>query len=211
MYTIKFPSCFLWVLDHSCDCISSYYRRLLKKFLYYFLVMSNFVITVTLCNNILSHFVHLSHFVITTCHTLLHFEMRIMSKNLCNLVVTLCNKIIISIYLPVYLDYISTSTRLMATILDMLVSLSKRQLPTKSRDPLISWSGRHVANEKRFISISKNFMTIKLDREVASDEKMLSTKSHNPLITWIKLSDHQITWQIKIIIFSFLWDLWSLN
>ena len=33
-YTVQFPSCFSWVLDHSCDCISSYYRRILKRFLY---------------------------------------------------------------------------------------------------------------------------------------------------------------------------------
>ena len=53
-YTVQFPSCFSWVLDHSCDCISSYYRRILKRFLYYFLVMFNFVITVTLCNTCLT-------------------------------------------------------------------------------------------------------------------------------------------------------------
>ena len=64
-----------------------------------------------------------------------------------------------------------------------------------------------MTNKERYISISTRPVATKRDREVASDEKMLSTKSHNPLITWA----HQVTRQMKNVIFPFLRDLWLFN
>ena len=71
----------------------------------------------------------------------------------------------------------------MATILGRLVSQGERPSPTKSCDPLITWSGDHATSEKRYIFVSTRPMATKFDREVTSDEMMLSKKSHNLLIT----------------------------
>ena len=61
--------------------------------------------------------------------------------------------------------------------------------PTKSRDPLIEWSGDHMTSEKHYISTFTRSVATKPDREVATDEKMLFTKSYNSLIR----GTHQVT------------------
>ena len=57
-----------------------------------------------------------------------------------------------------------------------------------SCDPLLTGSGDHVTNEKRYIFTPTRSMAAKPDSKVAFDEKILSTKSHNSLTTWT----HQI-------------------
>ena len=149
-------------------------------------VTSHFVIPDPHCNNNLSHIV-----IKLPCCTL---QYEICQVSLQNWVAILCNKMIISIfYLPTYLDYISTSTRRMTTMLTRLVSLGEGPSQTNLRDSFITWSGDYVTIEKRCIFTSTRLMATNLDREVASDEKMLPTKSYNSLITWT----HQVTWQTK--------------
>ena len=73
----------------------------------------------------------------------------------------------------------------------------------KSCDPLIRWSGDHMTNEMHYISTSTRHMATKFDMEIASDEWILSSVLHNLLIT----CTHQITWQIKNVIYQLPWGL----
>ena len=120
-------------------------------------------------------------------------------RSLRNWFVTLCNKIIILIYLSAFL-----STSIISLfpqgfyfyfhILDRVVIYGRGPPPTKSRDPLIRVLGDHITNEKGYISTFMIPMAIKLDRW-----KDVIHKAQNPLITWT----HQVTWQIKTLYFKF--------
>ena len=145
------------------------------------------------------------HFVIKLLCHILYYE--ICQKSSRKWVVTPCNKIITSIYLPIYLDHISTSTWLVATIFGRLMSSDEESPPTKSHNPLITWSGDHVTNGKRYIFTSTRVKAVNLDKEVAFDEKILPRKSRNSLSTW----SHEVTWLIKNVISPFPQDLWSPN
>ena len=132
--------------------------------------MSHFVIADTLCNN------NLSHFVIKLLCCTLQYE--ICQKSQQNWVVTLCNKITISISLTsnlprLYLFFYKTHGH---------YSWQSGGLRWTTISSKVTWSFDHVANEKCYISTSTMPTATKLDTEVASDEKMLSKKLHNPLI-----------------------------
>ena len=145
----------------------------------------------------------MSHFAIKLFWCTLYYDWR--QKCLRNWVVTLCNKIIISVYFPTYLDYISASTRLMVTILSRLVSYGERPPSTKSHNFLTTKSSDHVTNEKYYFSTSP--VATKLDREVACNGKILFTKSQNPMIE----STNRVTWQIGNVISPLSRDICSLN
>ena len=117
-------------------------------------------------------------------------------KSLRNWFVTLCNKIIILIYLSTFLStsIISLLPQRLYFILDRVVISGGGPPPTKSCDPLIRVLGDHVTNEKGYISTFMIPMAIKLDRW-----KDVIHKAQNPLITWT----HQVTWQIKTLYFKF--------
>ena len=92
----------------------------------------------------------------------------------------------------------------MATKLTRLVSLGEEPPPKMSHDPVITLSGDHMTNEKRYITTSTRPFITKFDKEVASDERMLSKKFTYQLITWT----HQVTWLLKSVIYLFPQDMW---
>ena len=83
----------------------------------------------------------------------------------------------------------------------------KRPAPTKLCNTLIAWSGNHMTNKKCYFLTSMRAVAIEPGKALAFDEGLLSAKSSNLLITcW-----HEIRWQIKNFISTFLAGLWPLT
>ena len=147
------------------------------------------------------------HFVMKLLCCFLQYK--ICQKSLRNWVPTLCNEIIISIYLPTFLT---------TSIISLLPQdlwppyLTGSWFKVKEHLQLsyvILWWRVKWSHDKwkSYISTSMRSTATKRDRDVALDENMLSSKSHNLLIMWT----HQVTWKIKNVISPFLQDLQPLN
>ena len=122
-----------------------------------------------------------------------------------NWVVTICNKIIISLYFVLfsYLVYISTSRRLMATILGRLVVKwgGTTNKVTWTFDRVIQWSRDKWKTLYFYFHEAYSQQNL---QEVASDELMSSRKSNNLLIKW----PYQVKSLKENAISPFSQDLW---